>query len=127
MSEVVENERLDHQAGPVTIDYDAQEKEDDKKYATQNILFKLVVLSIAVSRTDRGIILRPCFSVLCTRICSIHCLTIRGRPLPNSIEGRLGRRLSIAKNRMRFDEALSSGIYPDGGKRWVMTSILLCV
>jgi len=127
MSVVDEEERPDHQAGPVAIDYDAQEKEDDKKYATQNNPFKSVVLNNSASRTDRGITLRPCLSVLCTRICSIHCLTIRSRPLSNSIEGSLDRRLSIARNRMRSDEASLSGTYPDGGKRWVMTSILLCV
>jgi len=117
MSEVDENERFDHQPAPTVTDYDAQQKEDDKKYAVQVYLLKAIVLSIAVSRTDQKIILRPCLSVPCTRTSSIHCLTIGSSPRPKSIEGELGQKPSTARNHMTSDEASLSGTSPDGGKK----------
>lgn len=126
MSDVDEKQQHDQHAGATAAGHNAEQKEDDEKYATWTHGSESCMLNMVDFRKDQEIILRPCPSTLCTRISSTRCLRTRTSLLAKSTEGNSVRKLLTAGVRTIFDEPLLSGTYRDGEKKLAMTSTLLC-
>jgi len=92
MSDREEDEHGGQQLGPVTIDHDAQQKEDDFKYTRASELYSLIMLSIIGFRTGQEIFQRPCLFTLYTKTYSTHYLQIKTRNMPRSTEERWDRK-----------------------------------